>query len=228
MEARYLRVKNHADKQHYDPLKRRPPWIKLFNNILGGESGGFDLLSEQDQWQLVRIWLVASKSSAVTRDEKGRVVPVVSDDEKALRRSIMSLKRIPLEKFIRDGWLIPVSADELLGPDFRPPDASATDSEGASAEASALLVAERQRFRGSEKHLKAVTADQEIEGEIDKLMTQIKDPDEGTRGVLVSLAKCLPLASVAKVRESCQSRTVGAGYAVNALKSEIAELGDAA
>lgn len=139
MEARYLRVKNHAKYQHYDPLKRRPPWIKLFNDLLGGESGGFDLLSEEEQWQLVRIWLVASKSTALAYDESDKIVPVVVDDEKSLRRSIMSLKHIPVAKFIREGWLIPVAECELV--------ASTDASNLASTGDSALLGTEEQSFR---------------------------------------------------------------------------------
>ena len=154
MEARYLRVKNHADHQHYDPLLRRPPWIKLYNTLLGGEADGFALLSEQEQWQLVRIWLVASKSSTLTHDENGKVVPVVADDEKSLRRSTMSLKRIPLAKFIRDGWLIPVAESELLA-------ASTPIAQLASADASALLDTEEQRVRDSERPKGFSPGDQE-------------------------------------------------------------------
>lgn len=70
--------------------------------------------------------------------------------------------------------------------------------------------------------LKARTAD-EISREVQLLMRNIKDVDEGTEGVLLSYARKLPLASVAKVRESCASRKVRAGYAVRALQSELAE-----
>lgn len=146
VDARYLRVKNWADFQHYDPLKRRPPWIKFYNDLLGNDDG-FALLTEQEQWQLVRIWLVASKSSALTLapNAKGLLiaVPVIADDEQSLRRSIMSLKRIPLAKFIREGWLIPVEESELL--------ASGTASAADSTEASSLLVVEKQRFREVDK-----------------------------------------------------------------------------
>ena len=73
--------------------------------------------------------------------------------------------------------------------------------------------------------LKAVTADYEIEHEVDLLLGKIKGVDDGTKGVLLSVARKLPLGSVAKVRESCQMRApVSAGYAVNALKSELADL----
>lgn len=72
--------------------------------------------------------------------------------------------------------------------------------------------------------LKAV--DDELVLEVDRLLKHVRDIDDGTRGVLLSVARKLPLASVAKVRESCQTRSksVSAGYAVNALKSELAEL----
>lgn len=142
LDARYLRVKNWADKQHYKD--RMPPWIKLYNTIIGSDDR-FGFLPEHEQWQLVRIWLIASRSSAFCLDENGRRVPVVPDDELALRRSIQTLRKIPLAKFIRDGWLVPVAASELLVDD-----ASAVLApclHDASAEASALLEVEEQRFR---------------------------------------------------------------------------------
>lgn len=78
------------------------------------------------------------------------------------------------------------------------------------------------------KPIKAVTANQEIEHEIDKLLKHIKGSDDGTRGVLLSIGRKLPVGCIAKVRESCMSRTVSPGYAVNALKSELAELEEVA
>ena len=76
--------------------------------------------------------------------------------------------------------------------------------------------------------LKAVTADYEIEREVDKLLGAVKGADEGTKGVMLSIAKKLPLGSVAKVRESCASRNVRAGYAIRALQSELAEIEEVA
>lgn len=76
--------------------------------------------------------------------------------------------------------------------------------------------------------LKAVPADQEIEHEVDKIMSCLNGIDEGTRGVIVSIARKLPVSAVAKVRESCQQRRVGAGYAVNALRAELADLAERA
>jgi hypothetical protein len=78
------------------------------------------------------------------------------------------------------------------------------------------------------KLLKAVPADQEIEHEVDKILRSITKQDEGTKGVLLSIACKLPISRVAKVRESCAGRTVGAGYAVNALKLELADLEETA
>jgi hypothetical protein len=74
--------------------------------------------------------------------------------------------------------------------------------------------------------LKAVPADDEKTLEVRKLLRHLKDTDEGTEGVLLSYARRLPLSSVAKVRESCETRRVGAGYAVNALQSELAEIAE--
>jgi hypothetical protein len=68
---------------------------------------------------------------------------------------------------------------------------------------------------------KAVTA--ELKHEVDKLIEALAEVDSHSHVVLLALARELPLSSVAKVRESCQAKRVGAGYAVNALRSEIAE-----
>ena len=135
VDARYLRVKNWGEFQHYKD--RFPPWIKLYNKIIGADDQ-FGFLPELEQWQLVRIWLIASRSSVFTLDEAGNKVPVLPDDELALRRSIQTVKKIPLAKFIRDGWLCPVDASEVLAHD-------------ASTDASALLEVEEQRFREVEE-----------------------------------------------------------------------------
>lgn len=139
MEARYLRVKKWSEKQHYPTEVRRPPWIKLYNTTLkSGEK--FMELTEAEQWQLVRIWLVASHSEVLTLDEKGKQVPVLPLDERSLRRSTMGLRPLPLAKFIREGWLIPVDAHELLGD-------STSDITVDSADAIAPLYKERSRKR---------------------------------------------------------------------------------
>lgn len=132
----YLRVKNWADFQHYDPSKRRPPWIKFYNRILEPGDEFVMGLSECEQWQLARIWLVVSRSQLLTIDDDGKVVQVVPNDEIGLRRSTMSIKKIPIAKFVRDGWLIPVSSEALIHIENAEV-ASAVASSLASADASA-------------------------------------------------------------------------------------------
>ena len=114
MNATYLRVKNWGKHQHYDPMKRRPPWIKFYNDLTA--DGLFCELSEFEQWQLVRIWLVASRSTRYTNDPDSKygLVPVVANDATTLQRAIQSAKRVPLARFIRDGWLVPVAESDLL------------------------------------------------------------------------------------------------------------------
>jgi hypothetical protein len=128
MEARYLRVKNWREHQHY--RDRRPPWIKLLRELIDGDNGREfrEQLSEPEQWQLVRLWLYASGSERVMHDAVGRELPLVAFDEKTLRIGIRSMKKIPLEKFIRLGFLELVSAEEA--------DASVVASATASAAAS--------------------------------------------------------------------------------------------
>lgn len=103
MDARYLRVKNLDRFQHYS--KRRPPWIKLYRTLITGEDGqlsDFLRLTEPEQWQLVRIWLLASQC------DDG----LMAFDERWMRVAIRSEKKISLEKFVRDGWLEVLSAEE--------------------------------------------------------------------------------------------------------------------
>jgi hypothetical protein len=88
-------------------------------------------------------------------------------------------------------------------------------------------MAEQKRVV-EKKPLKAVPADQEIEHEVDKIMRAVKRADPDSRDVILSYARKLPFAAVAKVRESCELKRVGAGYAVNALKSELADLEEVA
>lgn len=147
--ADYLRVKNWRDHQHY--RDRRPPWIKLMRELIDGDNGRpfRELLNEQEQWQLVRIWLYASGSDVVTYDPDGRELPLIPYDEPTLRIGIRSLKRLPLDKFVKLGFLIPVASAH----------ASASASTGASALASACANArEPEETEVLEKALtKAVT-----------------------------------------------------------------------
>lgn len=99
---RYLRVVNREKFQHY--TKRNPPWIKLHRALITGEDKQLDdflLLNEQEQWQLVRVWLLASQCEGF----------LMLYDEPWVRRAIRSVRRVPLEKFVRDGWLEPLSEE---------------------------------------------------------------------------------------------------------------------
>jgi hypothetical protein len=114
MEPRYLRIKNWRSHQHYKD--RQPPWIKFhWRDLLTDDR--FWELGEIEQWQLVRLWGVASNSSRLTVDEDGHQVPVIAYDERALRRLIRSDRKLPLEKFVREGWLIPIAEEELSDTD---------------------------------------------------------------------------------------------------------------
>lgn len=120
----YLSVKNWRKYQHYSD--RRPPWIKLMRELIDGDNGRAfrDLLTEQEQYQLIRIWLYASGSETVYLRQDGHEVPCVPNDEHKLRIGIRSAKRIPLQKLVDLGFLEPVKASQVA-------------STGASTEASA-------------------------------------------------------------------------------------------
>lgn len=245
MNASYLRVKNWGRHQHYDPLKRRPPWIKIYNDLLGDDDA-FMRLDEETQWQLVRIWLVASRSSALTRDDEGAIVPAVVNDAASLQRSIMSVRKVPLEALIRDGWLVPVSEAELLTTSDLPVEmrgkrrrrASTAASTGASAGASVALrgrAEEVSEVVGPDVSGRPFSADAATDGDglpfknellCARLLQRIGDhADKGTRTVLRSLAERASEASLAKVIESLDTHAGDirdrAAYAVGALRDEV-------
>lgn len=245
MSANYLRVKKWKDWQHYKD--REPPWVKLHAKLLRDDL--FCELTEGEQWQLVRIWMIASQSSRFTVDEKRRLVPVISDDEQALRRTIQSLKKVPIAKFVREGWLIPVNESDLVDPaafdstaiapgnhgdstglDPGKPESSTGDSTLLEVEGRGL---ERSSSNGSRVLHSVAPKSLPFQHEhlLEKLMGLCaSSADSGTEGVLKSYAKRLPEASLAKVIESTERQPpdVRARYANGALQSEIAELGEVA
>jgi hypothetical protein len=104
IEARYLRVINREKFQHYKD--RCPPWIKLHRSVVTGEERQFDdflLLAEWEQWQLVRIWVVASQCAKPH---------LLAYDELWMRRAIRSTRKVPLAKFVEQGWLEVLSAGD--------------------------------------------------------------------------------------------------------------------
>lgn len=122
----YLRVKGFATLQHYS--KRRPTWIKLYARLLIDDR--FHELNEVEQAQLMKLWLVASQSSRFTMD-CDKVVPVIPWDERVLRQAIRGSRRVPIDKFVKDGWLVEVDESQLVNEEI-----------GQSVEAALSLVRE--------------------------------------------------------------------------------------
>ena len=100
---------------------------------------------------------------------------------------------------------------------------SRTPSGNASSQSQSLKTYKRRVYEGSSAKLPSDT-----EYEANRLLEAFgNDADEGTPGVVRSLARQLPSFGIAKVRESLtlfEPRNKAA-YAVGALKSEIAERG---
>ena len=95
-----LRVKNWARFQHYKNKDTPPPWIKLHERLL--DDADFNALPEAKRWQLVAIWLLASKSNGEIPHDNGFVA----------RRT--GIKRIDLDEFVERGWLENVANEPKL------------------------------------------------------------------------------------------------------------------
>lgn len=128
MKAQYLRVKGWKRHQHY--ADRRPPWIKLYQEVIADTESEFARLSECQQWQLVRIWLLISCSDI----EDGNGVQIIAYDELWIRRAIKSLKRVEIEVFLRHGLLEVLASEEVDAGRAASKDASAVASKDASAD----------------------------------------------------------------------------------------------
>lgn len=237
----YLRIKNWAKLQHYSD--RRPPWIKAYQGLLGDDQD-FAYLAEFTQWQLMRIWILASRSSLVTMED-GRPVPVVVNDAQTLQRSVMTLKKIPLGKLIADGWLIPVAEEDVF---------AFFEAKGKRKRASTVLaqtppepdpvlapLLEVREVQEKDQVLLAMDSGRQFEDEglpienqllVARLMQLVGNhADKGTRHIVRSHASKLPPASLAKVIESLglhKDIRDRAAYAVGALSDELAERESAA
>lgn len=202
----YYEVKNWADLQHY--TKRNPPWIKLYRRLL--KEGDFQMLTEAEQWQLVRLWLVSAE------EHPGGWIP---NDQRWLRVMTGSTKPLPLKKLEKMGWLIAR-------------DASAHASAAASTDASALLDSRESEV--SESNSKAVEPPirlrrelpVEIEHQVGVLVSHIGSHADGeTENVIRAYASNLPPQSLARALESSMRERPDnrAGYIVAVLKSECEE-----
>lgn len=239
MEARYLRVKKWREFQHY--AERRPPWIKLKRRLIEGERDFVEQLSEIEQWQLVRLWLYASGSETVMLDEKGREVPLVAYDEHSLRLGIKTLKKIPLEKFIRQGWLEVVSEDEITAsfaahsdPDIASTIASAFASTDASTRASTapldpVAVRPPERTEGaedSEKDRPSPFEELPVVGDpCEVLISLLTDGDAHTPRTVRSFQPKLPPAAFAQVLVQLRDKRPRnkTRYAVKTLSTMVKE-----
>lgn len=97
----YLYVKNWEELQHYKT--RRPPWIKLYRRLLTDMD--FLALSEREQWQLVRIWILSAE------ELPGGWVK----NETSLIRALIKLEpksHLAIPSLVAKGWLIPRSKAE--------------------------------------------------------------------------------------------------------------------
>lgn len=232
-DPQYLRVKNWGKFQHY--RDREPGWIKLYADAI--RDSRFLELTEAEQWQLVRIWIWASQSARFTVDEEGRRVPVIANDERNMRRTIATLKKIPLPKLIREGWLILVTEDELWDGDAAPLPADAAPPpppsprpalDDAYTETSPALDASRARARTRGNRETRRTSERptgrlsteasydtltglpvENEFQLQRLIAAVRPHgDEHTPAVLRSHAAGLPEAALTRVIESVTGPSV--------------------
>lgn len=227
MNASYLRVKKWADLQHYKD--RMPPWIKFYNRLL--KDTELSKMDEFAQYQLVRLWSLASLSSVFTLDEKQRVVPALAHDEMWMRRAIGTTKKIPLEVFIREGWLIQVAEEELLSAStyasaVASAVASSLDSNGSPFDPSRRSPEKTEAEESSKKGSSSAFDDLPVVGDpIEVLISMLTDGDQHTPRTVRGYAAKLPPAAFAQVIVQLRQRKARnkTKYAVGALKKMVSE-----
>ena len=64
---KYIEVVNWWKHQHYS--KRKPPWIKVYIELLDGDNLEYALLKDPEKIQLIHIWLLASRHDGVIPGE---------------------------------------------------------------------------------------------------------------------------------------------------------------
>ena len=142
MKPQYLRVRNWEKFQHYK--NRNPPWIRLHRTLLRDHK--FHQLTEVQQWQLVRIWLLASECENH-----------LAWDEKWIRRAIQSSRKVDLDALLELGFLEP-SVEKSLPPRSREasdvlaereqdaePEADSSDSSDSSRQSFTPQAAKQHR-----------------------------------------------------------------------------------
>lgn len=87
---KYLAVKNFAQFQHYKD--RRPPWIKLYQEVL--DDYAFTQLPDAARGQLMMIWLIASRT-----DNK------IPNDPQWIARAIQASGPLEMDALLEAGFL---------------------------------------------------------------------------------------------------------------------------
>jgi hypothetical protein len=229
MEVRYLRVKKWREYQHY--TDRRPPWIKLLRKLIESERDFNEKLTEQEQWQLVRLWLYASGSETVMYDDQAREVPLVAYDEQTLRLGIRTAKKIPLAKFIHQGWLEVVTAAEVAeslervsDPNVASAIASGLASTGASTgPPKSGVTTPTEKTEAAELSEKTGTAF--IGDPVEVLIANVTQADVRTPAVIRAFESKLPPAAFAQALAQLRANPSRsrAKYVVGTLKKMVEE-----
>lgn len=123
----FFRIRNFENYQHY--RDRRPPWIKLYRDILRDPS--FFELSDHERYHLIGLFLIASQNENL-----------IPNNPAWLRHELNASKPISLEKLIATGWLeyVEQDASKVLA-------ASTGASPDASKVASVETETEVQKYR---------------------------------------------------------------------------------
>ena len=103
MRTARLRVKDWRKFQHYGSKPTPPPWIKLHVALL--DDADFWKLSQAQRYQLIAIWLLASR-------DQGRI-----PFDSAFVAKRIGARRVDLEAFLESGWLQLAERDGLVDPD---------------------------------------------------------------------------------------------------------------
>ncbi len=167
--------------QHYK--RREPPWLKVYTRLHSDDT--YLDLSSHLRGVLLGIWIEYARSGC----------DLAVTTATLTRRLNVKVTTRDLETLNHAGYI------ELLLADCK-------------HDASDLLEQrQRQRQKTETKSSKAVRSkttsrpiSAEKRRELERILELCTDPDAGSRGVLESIGRSLPLGSIAKVHESVQLR----------------------
>lgn len=126
---KYLRVKNWEKYQHY--TDRRPPWIKIYTELLDGDDIQYSLLPDASKLLLIHLWLLASRHE--------NLVPF---DQRWLSTRLNVRSRVNIEPLVAAGFVavVDVADDSICQPDSPDFDASNASISGAFDHISSLSL----------------------------------------------------------------------------------------